>query len=93
MGEKVSDTGRSKQLESIDTSRRKMLRKMGKAAYVAPVLTLLSFGANSQIGPPPPPPFPISCPGGEPPPCVEGDSSDSSTTSNRQRKRRKRGGD
>lgn len=92
MGKKVSDTGRSKQLESIDTSRRKMLRKMGKAAYVAPVLTLLSFSANSQ-GPPPPPPFPISCPGGEPPPCSNGDSSDSSTTSNRQRKRRKTGGD
>jgi len=59
-------TDETKQSESIDTTRRKLLGGIGKAAWIAPTLTLLSFSkANAQIGPPPPPP---ACDTAEPPP-------------------------
>ena len=48
-----------KHLESVDAQRRKLLGRVGKAAWIAPTLVLLfSRNTNAQGGPPPPPPPP-----------------------------------
>ena len=53
-----------KQLETIDASRRKLLGSVGKAAWVAPTLFLLSSRkVDAQGQPPPPPPCPSGAPG------------------------------
>jgi len=45
--------------QSIDSSRRKLLGQIGKVAWVAPTLTILSLGdaahADGSFIPPPPP--------------------------------------
>jgi hypothetical protein len=53
-----SDSGASKQDKSQpDLSRRDVVRKSGKALYLAPTLALLgSAQAAAQFGSPPPPP-------------------------------------
>ena len=45
--------------ESVDNSRRKLLRTVGKVAWVAPTLILLSSRKAGAQGPPPPPPPPL----------------------------------
>ena len=45
--------------QPVDSSRRKLLGQIGKAAWVAPALTVLTLGNNAHadsIPEPPPPP-------------------------------------
>jgi hypothetical protein len=51
MEKKKQGNNDSLEAETVDASRRKLLRQFGKAAYVAPALTFLSFTANAD-GPP-----------------------------------------
>ena len=75
----------SKHLESIDSQRRKLLGSVGKAAWIAPTLVLLSSrNANAQDGPPPPPP---------PPPGSLPASSPNPRTESKRNSRRKSKGD
>jgi len=48
---------KSQQADGVDTSRRELLGKAGKAAWVTPTLVFLSFTAgNSEAAGPPDPP-------------------------------------
>ena len=58
MEDHEQDKDAPKKLETIDASRRKLLGSMGKAAWVAPTLVLLSSRNINADGPPPPPPPP-----------------------------------
>jgi len=66
--ENGTDSPRPDQAEACDgSSRREFMRKAGKAAYIAPtlsVLALVSVEAAAQLSPPPPPGSPLRGPAG-----------------------------
>ena len=71
-----------KQPETIDASRRKLLGSVGKAAWIAPTLVLLSSRkAVAEDGTPPPPP---------PPPCGSNCTTSSSRINSNRRPKRPR---